>query len=433
MKFLLLTLGCKVNTYESDALRELFLKANYFEAKKDETPDVIVINTCSVTHVASKKSRQIIRKYRKLYKDAILILMGCFVQEEQLNIFDVSEAEIILGTTHRREIINYLEKYLKTKEKIIALEKKPFTFKYEEIATLAHPLTTRAFVKIQDGCDNYCSYCLIPHLRGRSRSRKEADILHEIKTLVANGYKEIVLVGINLGVYGLDLENSSLTKLIKNILKEAPSLYLLRLSSIESWTISDELISLLASEMRLAKHLHIPLQSGSEVILEKMHRRSSKEEYRELIQKIKNKIPRIAITTDVIVGFPSESEEYFQETFDFIEEMNFSAMHVFPFSKRAKTPAALMDQQVDEEIKKERVRKLLSLNEVLEKKYQGMFNNEKLSVLFETYDEKKQVLKGHTSNYLLIEMNCAFDLRGEVHEIIYFSNNEIKLVVEKNN
>lgn len=427
MKFLLLTLGCKVNTYESDALRELFLKEGFEEVLKDEEPDIITLNTCAVTHVASKKSRQIMRKYRNLYPKAIFVLMGCFVQEEQLEVLNIIDAEIILGTHYRREVVSFVQKYLKTKEKIIALESSPNLFPYEEMAILNSPLTTRAFVKIQDGCNNFCSYCIIPYLRGRSRSRKEEDVILEMQNLVQKGYQEIVLTGINLGVYGLDLENSSLTKLIKRILAEVPTLYLLRLSSIESYTISDELISLLKNESRLAKHLHIPLQSGSDLILKKMKRRYTKNEYAHLINKIRQQIPKIAISSDIIVGFPSEDEEAFLETFNFIKEINFSSLHVFPFSKRAKTVASLMPHQVNEEIKKRRVQELLELSKKLESNYQKTFDGQKLLVLFETYNKKEGLLKGHTSNYLRISLKSQSDLSGEVHQIIYFSTSEIKL------
>lgn len=431
MKFLLLTLGCKVNTYESDATRELFLFEGYQEVENDEIPDIVVINTCAVTHVASKKSRQIMRKYRYLYEKAILVVMGCFVQEELLEVLKIVDANIVLGTHYRHKIVSFIKKFLETKEKVIALETSPNLFPYEEMAYLNSPLTTRAFVKIQDGCNNFCSYCIIPYLRGRSRSRKEEDIILEIQNLVKNGYQEIVLTGINLGVYGLDLESSSLTKLIKMILTRVPSLYLLRLSSIESYTISDELISLLKNQLRLAKHLHIPLQSGSTEVLKKMNRRYTLKEYADLIKKIKKQIPQIAISTDVIVGFPGEDENNFFETFNFIKEMNFSSLHVFPFSKRARTSAALMPKQVDDDLKKRRVQMLLELSKQLENEYQKMFDGQVLSVLFETYDKEKGLLRGHTSNYLDVNVKSEQNYRGEVHQITYFSNSEIKLVNKK--
>lgn len=419
MVFLLFTLGCKVNTYESDAVRELFLAEGWSEAKDREEADLVVINTCTVTGMAAKKSRQHIRKFRLAYPRALLVVMGCYAQEEGEAVIDECGADLILGTSHRAEIVNFIKEAQSHPGRRALLDTRPRDFKYEEIATLFQPLTSRAFVKIQDGCDNYCSYCIIPYVRGLSRSRKPQAIKREIRTLVANGYREIVITGIHTGGYGRDLKDFSFSRLIREILEENPNLYRLRISSIEASEIDDDFIALLRRYPNIADHLHIPLQSGSETVLKRMNRRYAIKDYEATISKAREARPGIAITTDVIVGFPGETDAEFQETVELIRRVAFSELHVFPFSKRENTLAAKMPEQVTDITKKKRVGELLKLSSDLHAQYEQENHGRPLSVLFEDYDEAEKTYRGHSSNYLEVHVQSAANLCGQVRTIDY--------------
>ena len=419
MLFTLFTLGCKVNTYESDAIRELFFAEGWVESKAGEIPDLVVINTCTVTSTAAKKSRQHIRKFRHAYPQALLAVMGCYSQEEGENVIADCGADLIIGTTHRKDIIQYIKTGLQNSKRQVILDNNPREFDYEEIATLFQPLNSRAFVKIQDGCDNFCSYCIIPYVRGKSRSRDPQAVINEIKTLVKNGYQEIVITGIHTGGYGKDLPNYSFSKLIADILKNVPELLSLRISSIEATEIDDDFLALLASYKNIANHLHIPLQSGSETVLRRMNRRYRVADFLLTLQKIRHVRPTIAITSDVIVGFPGESDAEFISTKQFIEKAAFSELHVFPFSKRENTAAASMPDQVDSAIKKKRVTELLNLSNQLQEKYANNFIGETMDILFEDYDSKTQTYRGHASNYLQVHIKSPNDIRGQLKKIIY--------------
>ena len=419
MLFTFFTLGCKVNTYESDATRELFLAEGWQESQDNEIPDLVVVNTCTVTGMAAKKSRQHIRKFRNAYPKALLVVMGCYGQEEGENLIAECGADLILGTTRRKQIVEYVKKGLQNQQRQVAVDANPRTFDYEEIATLFQPLNSRAFVKIQDGCDNFCSYCIIPYIRGKSRSRDPKAIIQEINKLVNNGYHEIVITGIHTGGYGKDLENYSFSKLVEEILTNVPQLFRLRISSIEATEIDDHFIELLGRFNNIADHLHIPLQSGSESVLRRMNRRYHIADFLKTLDKIRKVRPKIAITTDVIVGFPGESNQEFSETFELIKKAEFSELHVFPFSKRENTAAASMPNQVDSLIKKKRVGELLALSEKFHDKYAARFLGEPMSILFEDYDSKTQTYRGHASNYLEVHLKSASDIANQVLEITY--------------
>ncbi|MDY0345127.1 MAG: tRNA (N(6)-L-threonylcarbamoyladenosine(37)-C(2))-methylthiotransferase MtaB [Bacilli bacterium] len=420
MNFTIFTLGCKVNTYESDAVRELFLSEGWLEAKENENVDLVVINTCTVTGTAAKKSRQHIRKFRHAYPRALVVVMGCYSQEQGGNIIDECGADLIIGTSHRGEILNLIKEARKQVKRRVIVEADPRAFDYEEIATLFQPLTSRAFVKIQDGCDNFCSYCIIPYVRGKSRSRRPEEIKKEIQTLVNNGYQEIVITGIHTGGYGKDLNNYSFSRLIREILEETPDLYRLRISSIEATEIDDEFVNLLTKYINIANHLHIPLQSGSETVLKRMNRRYKICDYIKTIEKIRNACPDIALTTDVIVGFPGETEQEFQETVTLIEQLSFSELHVFPFSNRENTAAAKMTKQIDNSLKKERVSVLLDVSKKLHNAYESKYFGKELDVLFEDFDKINGTYRGHTSNYLEVHVKSQFDLEGKVCVVAYY-------------
>ncbi len=406
------SLGCKVNSYESSALKELFLK-NGFSVKDN---NIIVINTCSVTTVADQKSRQIIRRERRNNPEAVLCVMGCYSQKNADYIKKECGADIIVGTSNRNKIVDYVKSFIKDKKQIIDIDEDPRKFKYESFGTFAIPTSTRAYVKIEDGCNNFCSYCTIPYTRGVARSRDKDEIINEISTLVEKGFKEIVLTGIHTAHYGLDNNGCSFSDLVEEICS-IPNLYRLRISSIEESEIDDKFLELLGKYPCIANHLHIPLQSGSKTVLKRMCRKYNVEDYINKVNKITKIRPNISLTTDVIVGFPGETEEEFEETYNFIKKINFSELHVFPFSAREGTKAYSMPDQVKPEIKAERVKKLISLSEKLHENYLNKFKGQELEVILEERNKTTGLLSGFTSNYLKLEADLPDSYIGKIHKI----------------
>ena len=407
-----ISLGCKVNSYESSALKELFLKNGF----SDKNNNIIVINTCSVTAVADQKSRQIIRREKRNNPDAILCVMGCYSQKNDDFIIKECGADIIVGTSNRNKIVDYVKKFIKDKKQIIDIEEDPRKFKYESFGTFAIPYSTRAYVKIEDGCNNFCSYCTIPYTRGVARSRDKDEVINEISTLVDKGFKEIVLTGIHTAHYGLDNNGCSFSDLVEQICN-IPNLYRLRISSIEESEIDDKFLSLLAKYPCIADHLHIPLQSGSKTVLKRMCRKYNIEDYINKVNKITKNRPNISLTTDVIVGFPGETEKEFEETYNFIKKVNFSELHVFPFSAREGTKAYSMPDQVKPEVKAERVKKLIALSEQLHKNYLNKFKGQELEVILEERNKTTGLLSGFTSNYLKLEADLPDSYIGKIHKI----------------
>ena len=406
MKFKMFTLGCKVNAYESDALKELFLKKGFQEGidcSNDEI-DVITLNTCSVTSVSDQKSRQHIRKLVKEYPNAVIVVMGCYSQMSSDFVSTIEGVDIIVGTNNRHLIPELVEKYLETKKQI-------------NITSFSG--NTRAYLKIQDGCNNFCSYCIIPYARGQLRSRPKDEVLNEVSALVNNGYKEIVLTGIHTGKYGEDFPSYTFSNLLKDILDLKPTIERLRISSIEQGEINDDILQLLKDKPQIANHFHIPLQSGSDSVLKRMNRKYLTDEFYEKLCKIRKIKEDVCISTDVIVGFPGETEEEFNETYEFIKKCEFAFLHVFPFSARSGTPAAKMEHQVDPQVKKERVHKLLALSAQLQNKYQSKFIGKELDVLFEEYDEKTKTYRGHSSNYIMVHKKSDIDLTKKLIKVIY--------------
>ena len=413
--FTYISLGCKVNSYESNALCEALFKRGYTYSK--ENPDVAFINTCSVTATADQKSRQHIRKLISLYPNAIVVVMGCYSQGQHEFIKKEIKPAIIVGTSNRDKIIDLIEQYEKDHQIIDEVEDNPRFFKYEELGISHYSEHARAYLKIEDGCDNFCSYCLIPFRRGRTRSRDFNNVLLEAKSL-ANQYKEIVLTGIHIGGYGIDLEGVNFSKLVKELL-DIPNLYRLRISSIEESEIDDELIDLINNKDNLAKHFHIPLQSGSDTVLKRMNRKYDKAQFLSNIKAIKKACPDVALTTDVIVGFPQESEEEFNETYQFIEECGFDMLHVFPFSSREGTKASRMSGQIDPKIKKERCLKLIELSDKLWNKYTSKYEGKEVEVLIENYDNTLKCNIGHTSNYIDVRIPGEKLPEGTIIKTIY--------------
>ena len=407
------TLGCKVNTYESNAMLKIFNEAGYQEVDFKEIADVYVINTCTVTNTGDSKSRQMIRKAIRKNPQATVCVVGCYSQIAPEEIEQIEGIGVVLGTQHRKDIVKYVDEYLKTGKPVIKVDNVMNLKKFEDL-NIDRFKNTRAFLKIQDGCNNFCTYCIIPYARGRVRSRDKDSVLNQAKTLVANGYVEIVLTGIHTAGYGEDLDNYSFYDLLVDLVK-IDGLKRLRISSIETSQISDEIINLIGSNDIIVDHLHIPLQSGCDATLKRMNRKYTTSQYLEKINKIRNYLPNIAFTTDVIVGFPGESDEEFEETYNFIKEVNYSELHVFPYSPRRNTPAAKMKDQVDDKIKHERVNRLLELSKELNRDFALKQIGKTLKVLFEKRDG--DYLVGHASDYLKVKVKTTDNLIGEIVEV----------------
>lgn len=426
MNYILNYLGCRVNSCEINAIRELLNKEGNIESESNV--NFVVINTCSVTSVADKKSRQMISHYRRNFPEAIICVMGCFTQGTSKEKLEEIDADIIIGNTKKSQILEYIRKFEINKEKIIDIDKNFRNFSYDEMPIINLSDIARAYVKIQDGCNNFCSYCLIPFVRGASRSRKEAEIIHEIQNLVNNKYKEIVLTGIDVASYGLDFENkTNFSNLLEDILDNVAGDFIIRISSIEESMIDDKFLELIKNNKKIARHMHMSLQSGSDSVLKRMNRKYTTNEFYEKVQFLYKSIPDINLTTDIIVGFPGETEIEANETFQFIQKCKFSHIHVFPYSKRQGTAAAIMKNQVDSKIKKERVKKLLELDNKLKNEYESKFFNKELGVLIESYDEKSGKYIGHTSNYIEVECESKENIVGKVIKIVLNFDNVKKL------
>ena len=411
MKVKFFSLGCKVNSYENNALKATLLCEGY-EITNEDNPDVVILNTCSVTSTADQKSRQHIRKFKNNYPNAIIVVMGCYVQGNVDFVKEELNADIIVGTSNRDKIPSLIKEFKQNKQQIVFVDTDPREFKYEELGIASFSENVRAYLKIQDGCDNFCSYCLIPLRRGKSRSRNKDDILKEAKSLVKKGYKEIVLTGIHVGGYGQDISDYSFSDLVEDLLK-IKGLFRLRISSIEASEIDNKLIWLMLTKPNLAKHLHIPIQSGSSTVLKRMNRKYDAEQFIEKVNQIRYLMPDICLTTDVIVGFPGESDKEFNETVLSLVRCGFNMLHVFPFSPREGTVAYDMKEQIDPKIKDKRVKRLLDLSKKLWEQYTDRFVGKEVTVLIEEFDPEKKIIKGHTSNYLEVSLRTDIGLVGQ--------------------
>lgn len=398
MKVSFYTLGCKVNLYESEVIMNMFKKKGYEIVDFDDKSDIVIINTCTVTNTSDKKSRNIIRQAVRNNPNAIIVVMGCYSQVRSEDIKEIPGVNIIIGNSNKNRIVEIVEEYIsdrKSKTIIENIMKAPF----EPMELDNFETKTRAFVKIQDGCNNFCSYCIIPYSRGGIRSKEKEDVIREITCLVNNGYKEVVLTGIHTGHYGKDKYDYDFSDLLTELCK-IDGLLRIRISSIEITELDDKFMKVLENK-KIVDHIHIPLQSGCDKILKLMNRKYDTEYFYNKIDKIRSIRPDISITTDLIVGFPNESDLDFNDTYEFIKKINFSKVHVFPYSRRKGTPADLMDNQVDEKVKKERVRKILELSKELEIDYMKKFIGKDLDILVETYEDG--IITGHASNYICVK------------------------------
>lgn len=414
------TLGCKVNHYETEAIWQLFKSEGYERVQFDGIADVYVINTCTVTNTGDKKSRQVIRRAIRKNPDAVICVTGCYAQTSPAEILAIPGVDIVVGTQDRSKMLGYIEQYRKERQPINGVGNIMKNRVYEELDVPTFTDRTRASLKIQEGCNNFCTFCIIPWARGLMRSRNPKEVIKQAQQLVDAGYKEIVLTGIHTGGYGEDMKDYNLANLLRDLEAEVSGLKRIRISSIEASQLTDEVIDVIDQSNIVVRHLHIPLQSGSNTVLKRMRRKYTMEFFAERLEKLKKALPGLAITSDVIVGFPGETEEEFMETYNFIKKHRFSELHVFPYSKRTGTPAARMKDQVDEDIKHERVHRLIELSDQLAKEYASKFENEVLEVIPEEVykeDPESGLYEGYTDNYLKVVFPASKDMVGKLVKV----------------
>ncbi|NMD70651.1 tRNA (N(6)-L-threonylcarbamoyladenosine(37)-C(2))-methylthiotransferase MtaB [Bacillus sp. DNRA2] len=414
------TLGCKVNHYETEAIWQLFKEQGYERVEFESTSDVYIINTCTVTNTGDKKSRQIIRRAVRKNPDAVICVTGCYAQTSPAEILAIPGVDVVVGTQDRVKMLDYIEQYKQERQPINGVRNIMKSRVYEELDVPAFTDRTRASLKIQEGCNNFCTFCIIPWARGLMRSRDPKEVIHQAQQLVDAGYKEIVLTGIHTGGYGEDMKDYNLALLLKDLEKEVRGLKRLRISSIEASQITDEVIEAIKQSNVIVRHLHIPLQSGSDSVLKRMRRKYTMDFFAERLDRLKEVLPGLAVTSDVIVGFPGETEEEFMETYDFIKKHQFSELHVFPYSKRTGTPAARMEDQVDEEVKNERVHRLIALSDQLAKEYASQFEDEVLEVIPEEKfegDSDNPLYVGYTDNYLKVVFAGTEAMIGKIVKV----------------
>ena len=411
------TLGCKVNQYETQAMTELFEKVGYSVVEESHVADVYVINTCTVTNIGDKKSRQFIRRAKKSNPEAIIAVVGCYAQTAPKEVLDIEGVNIVIGTNDRNKIVDLVER-CRPDDKINTVDDIMKVKEFEEMSVQEIKGKTRAFLKIQEGCNRYCSYCIIPYARGPIRSRRQPEIVNEVQRLVANGFKEIVLTGIHVASYGKDLETEENLLEVLNVVNSVEGLRRIRLSSLEPTIFTEEFLAELTKVDKLCQHFHLSLQSGSDNILKKMNRKYTTAEYREIVHRIRRTYPDVALTTDIIVGFPGETDEDFETTYRFVEEMNFSEIHVFKYSPRKGTPAAEFSNQIDGVVKHLRSEKLIALGEAMRSNYQCTFIGRIKDVLFENASsELDDYIEGLTDNYLKVVVPYNENLEGEIKAV----------------
>jgi threonylcarbamoyladenosine tRNA methylthiotransferase MtaB len=407
--FAIATLGCKVNTFESESYIESLNALGYQQVDFKESADIYIINTCSVTNMAASKSRQKIHQAIRNNEKAMICVIGCYVQTNQAELSEMDRIDLLIGAKHKNKLAEYIEQGFND---TIISDQRDMTFEWLPITRYTHQ--TRAFLKIQDGCDQFCSYCIIPYARGNERSAHSDDLIDMALRLVRSGHKEIVLSGIHIGRYGKDGQDDLVT-LLKRLESEVEGLQRIRLSSIEITEITHQLLDLMETSDKIVRHLHIPLQSGCDSVLKRMNRPYSTSQFIEKIQSIRQRFEMISISTDIIVGFPSESEEEFQDTMQFVDKCRFSFLHVFPYSMRANTKAADMGGHLDANTKKARAQMLIAKSNQYKTHFDMHFVNKEVTVLFETFHNN--IASGHTGEYVLVNVISEVSLNNQTHRV----------------
>jgi len=410
------TLGCKVNQYETHAMMELFKSADYDIVTDKDFADVYVINTCTVTNVGDRKSRQFIRKMKKLNPDAVVAVVGCYAQVAPEEVEGLEGVDIVIGTHGRKEIVRLVENKDEGRGSQF-VEDIMQVYEFEDLALTEYEGKTRAFIKIQEGCNQYCTYCIIPYARGNIRSRNKELVLEEVNRLAEAGYREVVLTGIHIASYGKDLnEEHYFLELLQEI-NEVPGIFRIRLSSLEPNLIRESFLKELQKVNKLCPHFHLSLQSGSDRVLKRMNRKYNREEYQQAIQLLRQYFKNPALTTDVIVGFPGETEADFLDTYDLLNQLEFYEIHVFKYSPKKGTPAAEYKEQINGKTKQERSEKLIAMGEQLKKGYMKSFIGKKEEVLFESYDPEEKLSTGFTSRYVKVKGKSEVDLSKKMQPV----------------
>ena len=392
------TLGCKVNQYETNAMKQKFIEKDYEIVDFEEVADVYVVNTCTVTNMSDRKSRQIIRRAKESNKDSLLVVTGCYAQVAKDELEKIEDIDIVIGNQEKKDIVTFVEE--KQKEKIEKVSDILYEKSFAEFGSSTYTDKTRAVIKVQDGCDRFCSYCIIPYARGRIRSRKPEEVIAEIEQLAKKGIKEVVITGIHLASYGKEYKpHISLLELLEDINK-IDGIERIRLGSLEPTLMTKEFIEGLVKLEKICDHFHLSLQSGCDETLKRMNRRYTAREFEEGIKIIRKNFPNVSLTTDVIVGFPGETEEEFRKTYEFLERIKFYKMHVFKYSQRKGTKAAVMPNQITGEVKEERSNKLIELSNKNQKEQNQKYIGKEIDVLFEEQDG--EYIKGHTTNYIMV-------------------------------
>lgn len=443
MKVLFITLGCKANQYETNAMEQSFLKSGYDIVNDSDVPDICVVNTCSVTNIAERKSRQMLRRMKELNKKAIVVACGCYSQVGKDELEKMPEVDIIVGVNDKNNIVEIVEKYIKQSEKIEEVSDVMHEKEFQDFGTTTYTELTRAVVKIQDGCDRFCSYCIIPYARGRVRSRDVDSILKEIEAISKQGIKEVVLTGIHIASYGKDFTDEKvkeyrekygykgdyikfdpkddlhtggfrLIELLEQI-EKVTDIERIRIGSLEPKLINEEFVKRLANLNKICEHFHLSLQSGCNETLKKMNRRYTVEEFEESAKLLRKYFKDVKLTTDIIVGFPGETEEEFNKTCDFLKKIKFYKMHIFKYSIRKGTVAEKMPNQVDGKLKEERSKILIELSNKNEEEYNQELIGKVVDVLFE--ERKKEYFEGHTKNYIMVKVKTTENLQNEIKKV----------------
>lgn len=409
------TLGCKVNQYETEAMIELFKNKGYTIVSEEDFADIYVINTCTVTNMSDRKSRQFIRKAKKINPNCLVAVVGCYSQVSPEEVENIEDVDVIIGTNNRNMIVELCEESRNTGRRINKVIQSNKLRSFEEIKINTVETKTRAYLKVQDGCNQYCSYCIIPYARGPVKSREYIEVENEVKELAKNGFKEIVLTGIHIASYGKDLGDINLKKLIYK-LSFIDEIKRIRLSSIEPNIIDEEFMRISLNTKKVCDHFHLSLQSGSDTVLRRMNRKYSTKEYYEKVDLIRKYFPNAGITTDVIVGFPGETDEEFKETLDFVQKIGFSKIHVFKFSPRKGTKAYSMKDQIPSNIKEERSKRLIELSDSMMYDFHKKLIGEQADVLFES-KHKEDFYEGYTTNYIRVTKQFETDMVGQIKRV----------------
>ncbi|MDP4176735.1 MAG: tRNA (N(6)-L-threonylcarbamoyladenosine(37)-C(2))-methylthiotransferase MtaB [Bacillota bacterium] len=433
MKVAFSTLGCRVNQYESEAMAEKFITEGYEIVHFNEFADVYVINTCTVTNMGDKKSRQMIGRARRLNNDSVVAVVGCYSQIAPLEVSKIQGVDVVLGTRNKGEIIYWINRYKEEKKQQIAVNEVLKNNVFEELNIEEYQDKTRAFLKIQDGCNNFCSYCLIPFARGAVCSKKPEKVIEEVNKLAFHGFQEVILSGIHTASYGIDFnEKFNLLDLLEAIDK-IEGIKRIRIGSMDPNFFTEDVIYKIKNIKKLCPHFHLSLQSGCDETLKRMNRHYNSKEYITVTENLRNNIPDVSVTTDVIVGFPGETDEEFNKTYNFLESIKLTKMHIFKYSPRKGTKASSMENQIENHVKDERSNKLIELSKKLEDQFYMMFDNMKMDVLYEkNSDNDKNLYEGYTSNYIKVVTESKQNIIGKIisTKLLYCSNELMKGIIE---